>query len=212
MTELALSDAWRLWSAGPLSPSTTIFHIELFVWARLGKVLQFLGAATILAEIIGTERLRAFGTSLHDIFSFQRAGELLRDVWIFYKSWVLVIVRKADSTEHKEAQKQLEATKTSNYWIALILLGLAIFLVYNWTDLNWWQLLLGALAAFFVLSLIGATIAAIAGLTCWLILLGAEAIVETAAWLLERPLLDRWIKLGAFLALVIGFHFDLLAS
>lgn len=205
MTELTLSDAWRLWFAGPLSPSTTIFHLELYVWARLGKVLQFLGAATILAEIIGTERLRILGASLRDIFSLRRAGAAIRDVWIFFKCF-------GNDPWDKKSKEQFIATKSSNYYTALILLGTIILLGNLWTTLNWWQLLFSALAAIIVLSIAGFGIVVTGGLICWLNLLGLAVIVEAVAWLLEQPRIDRWIKLGAFFALIVGFHFDFLAS
>jgi hypothetical protein len=36
--------------------------------------------------------------------------------------------------------------------------------------------------------------------------------IEPTAWLLERRSLDKLIKIGALTLLIIGFHFDLLAS
>lgn len=46
-----------------------------------------------------------------------------------------------------------------------------------------------------------------------LILLSTDILmIEPLAWLLERQSLDKLIKAGSILLLLIGFHFDLLAS
>ena len=45
-----------------------------------------------------------------------------------------------------------------------------------------------------------------------LLLLLDMIVVEPFAWLLERPLLDKLIKSLSLVFLIVGFHFDLLAS
>jgi hypothetical protein len=46
----------------------------------------------------------------------------------------------------------------------------------------------------------------------FVLLLIDSLVIEPLAWLLERRSLDKLIKLGSFALLLIGFHFDLLAS
>ncbi|MBP6902563.1 MAG: hypothetical protein KBC73_20905 [Burkholderiaceae bacterium] len=211
-TELSLLQAWSLWLDGPLPADATYLGLKMFVWARAGKVLQFLGGATILAEIIGTQRLRQFGASLHALFSARAALAFLRDVWTFYKSWIGILRHDKNSEAYQQADAQLNATLTGKLWIALLLLLLLGGLALIWSEHDLWGLLVIAVVWFFVLALITPTLVAVLGVAACLALMLVEAGVEATAWLLERPQLDLWIKLFAFLALLVGFHFDFLGS
>ena len=37
-------------------------------------------------------------------------------------------------------------------------------------------------------------------------------IIDNLAWLLERPKVENWIRVISLILLLVGFHFDLLAS
>jgi hypothetical protein len=39
----------------------SMYGIRMLIWSRIGKILEFLGGAMILVDIIGPERLRAWG-------------------------------------------------------------------------------------------------------------------------------------------------------
>lgn len=211
-TELSLLQAWTLWMDGPLPADATYLGLKMFVWARAGKVLQFLGGATILAEIVGTQRLRLFGASLHAVFSARSALAFLRDVWTFYKSWLGILRHDKGSDAYQKADEQLNATLTGKLWIALLLLLLFGGLALIWSEHDLWGLLAIAVVWFFVLALITPSLVAVLGVAAYAALMLIQAVVATTAWLLEREKLDLWIKLLAFLALLIGFHFDFLGS
>jgi len=44
------------------------------------------------------------------------------------------------------------------------------------------------------------------------VLLVDFVIIRRIAWLLERPKVENWFRIISLIFLVIGFHFDLLAS
>ncbi len=62
--EITFSEAWKLCLSDNLSADAVLWGISIFWWERIGKVMQFLGATTIVADIIGPEKIRKFGTSL----------------------------------------------------------------------------------------------------------------------------------------------------
>jgi hypothetical protein len=77
----------------------------------------------------------------------------------------------------------------------------------------WWEHLL----AFAVGYVLGFIISPVLTFLVIIIGLGVGAIVDAAilepvAWVLDREAVDKVIKSVSFLALIIGFHFDLLAS
>lgn len=49
------------WANGQLSPDTVLYGLKLFWWARIGKGLEFIAALSIIADILGPERLRSYG-------------------------------------------------------------------------------------------------------------------------------------------------------
>jgi hypothetical protein len=63
-----LIQAWFHWFSGnKLDENTTVCAVlcwKLLVWARWGKIIQLISATTIIADIIGPEKLRETGESL----------------------------------------------------------------------------------------------------------------------------------------------------
>ena len=64
VNDVGLIEAWKLWFSGDLPTNTILWGINILWWERIGKLMQLLGAATIIADIIGPEKIRRFGTSL----------------------------------------------------------------------------------------------------------------------------------------------------
>ena len=73
MNEISLIDAWKNWLAGTPILDAQFWGIRLLWWGRFGKLAQIIAALTIVAEIIGSDRIRSFGTSLHGVFSWNKA-------------------------------------------------------------------------------------------------------------------------------------------
>ena len=82
--EITFSETWKLWLSDNLSADTVLWGISIFWWERIGKVMQFLGATTIVADIIGPEKIRKFGTSLQSTSSPKTLIQFLKRCFAWY--------------------------------------------------------------------------------------------------------------------------------
>jgi hypothetical protein len=69
--DLNLFSAWGLWFGNHLDEQATMYGIKMLTWSRTGKILQFLGAAMIVVDIIGPKKLRAWAAMLGKIRSIR---------------------------------------------------------------------------------------------------------------------------------------------
>jgi hypothetical protein len=51
--------AWSQWASGHTLHEQTMWGLKMFWWERIGLFLEFLGGATIIVDIVGPQRLRA---------------------------------------------------------------------------------------------------------------------------------------------------------
>jgi hypothetical protein len=213
--EMTLTEAWRLWAQGHLTEDTVLWGLRLLWWARIGKLLQCAGGATIVAEIIGPDRLRVFGNSLHGRFTLASAGKYMRDGLLWYRAmFKYAFLTKGGSPEEKEA-----LAKTSEYYadkinfiVSFPVMGLIWYLYHN--RFSWLAQIIGGLFIYCVVFVTLSPVATVL-LIVTVLSLGVvfdSLIIEPIAWLLERPALDRWTKIVALLLLLAGFHFDFLTS
>lgn len=63
-----LWEAWSRWFEGRLPDDAELWGMSLVFWGRLGKLLQFIAGLTVVLDLIGAERLRAWGTSARNNF------------------------------------------------------------------------------------------------------------------------------------------------
>lgn len=84
MNEVGLIGAWTLWSSGQLESNITLCRTSILWLGRVGKLVQLVAAMAILAEIVGPERLRQFGESLHGVLSQETIGKHFRDGIMWY--------------------------------------------------------------------------------------------------------------------------------
>jgi hypothetical protein len=70
---------WKQWLEGGDLHTTMVLGLQIYWWARIGKLAQLLGALTILAEIIGPARLRSFSASLRTLRAARWALGALRN-------------------------------------------------------------------------------------------------------------------------------------
>ena len=82
--EITLSEIWKLWLSDNLSADAVLWGISIFWWERIGKVMQFLGATTIVADIVGPEKIRQFGTSLQSTNSPKTLIQFLKRSCAWY--------------------------------------------------------------------------------------------------------------------------------
>jgi hypothetical protein len=90
VNETSIIEAWRLWLSGDLSLNATLWGMSILWWGRIGKFMQFFGAATIIADIIGPEEIRHFGISLQNSIPPTTLIQFLRQCF----NWYTVIFRQ----------------------------------------------------------------------------------------------------------------------
>jgi hypothetical protein len=56
--------AWHLWLQGQPTAPLLLWGHPILWWGRAGKVAEYLGALTAIVDIVGAQRLAAFGESL----------------------------------------------------------------------------------------------------------------------------------------------------
>src|SRR5215471_12653198 len=59
--QVSLLEAWQQWLAGPIEHDVFLWGHSLVFWARLGKVLEVVGAFSIVCDIVGPKRLQEWG-------------------------------------------------------------------------------------------------------------------------------------------------------
>ena len=212
MNQVSLFEAWRQWLSGNLVHESVLWGFSILWWGRIGKIVQFAAALTIIADIIGPERLRLFGNSLHGAFSLKKVDYYLHDAFAHTKAtWNYV---RAPSEKVAEALAAVKEFK-SDHINMFVCLGLTILGgFFLWPRLGGWLTIISAAVGYFVLLVSISPVMTI--LTLFVVsLLGLLIdflIVEPIAWIIERPHIDKWVKIMAVILLILGFHFDLLAS
>ncbi len=189
-----------------------LWGFPLLWWGRIGKCLQFVGGATLILDLIGPDNLRTFGRHIGQ-FRTRRDFENLRDVTVR----VLRFLRAPDWPEIAVGMFFLAVfaieVVVANPWFKTWVLGLPSFLP---SVVGFLATAIGLLLMpFYIMALLFGFMLLMVGLqACWngLLLLFDALFIEPIAWFLDHPRLEWRAKLFAFLALIIGFHFDLLAS
>jgi len=214
MRTLTYLEAWKLWLAGQTVQDSLLWGAKILWWGRLGKVVEFLAATTIIADIIGPERLRKFGNSLHLAFTLTKAKYFLIDALKWIRTMFIYNYSWFGSRREEQALDQVVRFRadTFNYYVCLALTAVGLY--FAWPYLSWWNVPFVAIA---VLGALWMTLSPIT--TALLIVILSSfgvlidlAILEPMAWLLERKMVDRWVKIISVVLLILGFHFDLLAS
>ena len=78
MNEVSLLEAWSLWLRGQTLGSYYLWGVQILWWGRVGKIVGLLSALSVFAELIGPERIRVFGKSLHSQFTVTKAWQIIR--------------------------------------------------------------------------------------------------------------------------------------
>jgi hypothetical protein len=194
MRDVTYWQAWSLWLDGKPTTDLRMWGEPMLVWGRVGKVLQFLGALTVIVDIIGPDRLRRFGQDLRS-----ETGVVRRILA------VLLVLRSTLG--------QLVLGAGVLALILLVVVG--PFLPdrpWIWDIFDDPTLLIIALAPFLVV---------LAPYVLTMVVLG---VAELGVWSLDRLLLqplaralssrpvDLWAKIAGFALVITGTKFDLLAT
>lgn len=250
MEEVSILEAWSLWiSSDENLRHRELWGVEILWWGRIGKVVQFIAACAIIAEIVGAEAIRNFGDRLKDLplvksadHFFSRTSSLYielsefaiddRQSWslkkifgsiLYYPSFALMCfvgyqlitkLMSVFSIEFLDFFKFGTADLLLMYFPLSELPFLIIF-IFRLLDVGLGLLVAGLL--------VGAILTA-GGTALWLILnffrfsilavftIVKKIILRPISWLLRKESVEIYIKILSLLLLVLGFHFDLLAT
>ena len=175
--------------------------------------MQLVGAITIIADIIGPERIRGFGASLQSTITSIVLMQYLKDCF----EWYVVIFRQTLMKEYNDETTSTESSRPRqldilNYLISFLLTSVLVLSI-NPQQAGWIVLIEAAIIFACLLVSISPIITVLTIVV--LILLGLlinSIFVKPLAWTLENPSLDRLTKIASLFLLLIGFHFELLAS
>lgn len=214
MNEISIFDAWTLWLSGRLSPNLTLWGVSIFWWGRFGKIMQVVGAVTIVADIVGPEKIRSLGNSLHSAITPTILMEFLNDCFEWYKVVFRHTFMKDYVDEAPAAKKHSNQFKINilNYLTCFLLTILVIFAI-NPKE-SGWVLFVEAAIIFFCLLVSLSPLVTVLFILAFIAtgLMINAILIQSLAWFLEHPALDKLTKLASLLLLLIGFHFELLAS
>ncbi len=204
---MSLWDAWREWAAGNDTLDLVLWGLEIRWWGRIGKMLQFAGALTVILDIVGPERLIAFGASLREAAPFRGMVGRVRRRWQPLWDWVRGVAGGVTAGQRERTAAQADRLRRASLRyllprVVLFVVGLAVALLFA----SWgWLLVLAVL--------LGG--AALLGLAALVSLAGSAAyygVIRPFATLISIPAVDAWAKSVGIVLVAAGFHFDLLAS
>ena len=211
--EITFSETWKLWLSDNLPADAILWGISIFWWERIGKVMQFLGATTIVADIIGPEKIRQFGTSLQSTNSPKTLIQFLKRCF----AWYIVIFRQTIMKDYTKDSGDRESIRffqlnILNYFICFLLTVFTVVAA-ELHILNWFFLV----EAIFIFGCLLVSIAPLfTVLTVFAIASFGLAVnsifVKPLAYFLEHPSLDRLLKIASLIFLLLGFFLELLGS
>jgi hypothetical protein len=214
---VGLIEAWRIWLSGLPTDTLSLWGLEILWWGRVGKVLQFVGALSIIAEIVGVPRLRGFGRSLREVFP--RSGIRKRASSSAKTASLSAQYFFAKSGSEKEARLLDELLSRLGDVLFWLMIGSSIVFIiatsyFAITRFGWGLGLIIAgvaiiLFPFVVTPFIAATLMTVVAAVGWF---ADTIVIRPLSSLLEHPQLGQIAKVISVLLLAIGFHFDLLAS
>jgi len=223
---------WQAWFSGEQVAGADLWGLPLLVWARTGKVLQFLAGMTVVLDLIGPDPLRAFGRRLQKVpwsRGFTGPAEVLAVVVLTvsllgYVVFIVLLFTDLFPFGKPVTSAILAPVRHGLGWLGgqwwgsclcMAVIGLAV-LLHHLTPraprnqvglavrLDWllWPAVIVGLLAVALLLLPWALV--IYGF-CLPVSHGLAALLDRTQP--AHPL--RWVAFGLFVA---GFHFDLLAS
>ncbi len=214
MDEISYFEAWASWIRGDAISSKLLWGCSILWWGRIGKMVGLVSALTILAEIVGPQRLRQTGTAMHGHFELRRTGQ-----YIFSAArWTLLmwkdLLSRPGSKAEREARDEANQMGADNLnFVVMPLAGVIVGIIVGLSS-GWWS---GLVAGFFVLVMGFFTIGPILTTSIIITVMIAATLldllfIEPLAWTLEHKHLGTIIKVASVILLLLGFHFDFLAS
>jgi hypothetical protein len=215
MADLTLIDAWSSWSSGNTIGDDTLWGVKILWWGRIGKIVMALSALTIIAEIVGPERIRAVGKALRGTFRFRDTPQHLKDALRWTKLMWKDLFSLPGSKREEEARSQPNRMRADDLnFILTHAVGLCVGLIIWTINGSWWKAIVFGFSAtagsFFTVGPILTTLAVVLLFTVAKVIDGV--LIQPLAWALDREDVAMLTKIASVILLMIGFHFDLLAS
>lgn len=225
--ETDLFQAWAQWYSHQVVDNI-LWGRPIWWWGRIGNVLMFVSGMTLVADLVGPERISAFAEQLRQLIRPKHLMRPTLKVWTGF-AFALLLVAEAiaefldafiTQVKIERLRSRLGSEPQSFQWTLIIALlaalaaGVGIFILKP--GQNFQQNLLFALVALVVVFF-----SALIFLSLGLSILVSCVFVITAvlswpisglAMALRRQRTEFSIKIGALISLLVGFHFDLLAS
>jgi len=211
-----LFEAWQKWYETKPIADSTLWGIQILWLGRWGKILECIGAATVLVEIIGAEKFRDIANNLKSTFSLPKVTLPIKKSVARAKHHWLVLTNSAATAIAIEEVKEItlkDMIKQPLNILELIIFYGVGYLAWHLSpfDAMWPKLLLVLFViylCFLLLPVFMVLIVVVLSVIPGIIVF----IFNQLAWAMEHPQLNRATKLFALICLVAGFHFDLLAS
>ncbi|WP_189169090.1 hypothetical protein [Pilimelia anulata] len=224
MRQLDLIEALQMWISGQSIADHRLGWWTVRTWGRVGKVLQFLGALTVVAELAGPERVRRLGARVRDSVPLAGLVALAAAVPL----WVAAIARYPRYAEGIDRLTDTVFARVYPGVVCPLLMLVVVFLmvfgesigstrVGHWIASGLALILLLWAVPFLLVSLLGAAgmlvVVPVFGiaLCTTAVRYGLQGLVIVpTAWLLERE--GKRVQWAGVLLLVLGFLLDMLAS
>jgi hypothetical protein len=206
---------WQAWWNGE-QQHFVVLWLPAYAWARIGKVLEFVAALFIIADIIGPKRLREWGSNLMNSDSIARTLALNRNM----VTWAYLEFRlywaEEGTAAFQELRRRVEPFRRDRIAFCLSWASLVLVLASTWftlippKDFHWSVLMvLGMLGPAFLLTPFWSMLVALVSSVPFLLLGYATMVL---ARLLEREDVEKVYKKVSVGVLIVGFLLDFLGS
>ena len=211
-----LLDLWSAWTRGPLPQEGVHWGFTVLEWGRIGKLMQFAGALTVVVDIVGPHRIRQFGTSLRPVITIAKMKERYSR-----ERGYMSLIRDLRAAKREDEQDRLEAEQlryaAGKFEMSLGCTALAVCVWVIWTHFHPIIAMLATIPSLVIVGLAFHWIGPLLGLAFAYSMLALGVffdciVVEPIAWALSQRQLEILIRCTALLLLLLGFHFDLLAD
>jgi hypothetical protein len=229
---LDLLNLWKIWLDGKKLDDYLLWGHSILFWGRIGKLIGLLSATLIIVDIIGVDRLRTFGKSLHPVITREQTKQRFTSGirWVkailYYlyarqvlsavirKKWHRPDVIKDWRRRVEDAKGRLHAYSEYRWYYPLVIALTALIAFWlrhyfsSW-ELLWIAGLVWLLNHIFLVPIILGVVPLLLQVVALII---DALIIEPIAFVLEQKSLGTVVKIISLILLLIGFHFDFLAS
>ena len=209
--ETSYLEAWSYWASGEKIDDQLLWGMEILWWGRIGKVVGLISALAVVAEIIGPKRLREAGSSIRSQYNLRSSWLIvtaaLKSIWYFFR-FLFSSSEKSDDWHNLFLSTVIGKVVTAIIAVTFILIFGFFFISEGW----WPAIKYSFLWSFFGTILLTLLLAGLALLVSLPVAIFDLVIIQPFAWTLERNSIGLIVKLASVFFLLVGFHFDLLAS